>query len=425
MKFLKFMVKCSIVMLVLSSHGAISECRASDEDYVEPRLRRSGMSFTPQWMPDGETIVVSRDERLHTIDVGTGQVEILSQKTRSPSDILQIDYSPSVSPEGSRIAFTTHRFVNDGHYSWDIAMLEFDENGELRRRRRQLGPLSWSLDGEAIQLTRSKGRDRNPLWSPDGSRIAFFSDRVPTRPASDRLYVMAADGSNVVSVAPDIAVSSGPFAWSPDGKKLAFTSKREYLEDKSEYLGEDLFRTSLYVVGSEGSGIELVWEGFEGYITSRAVPLLAWSPDGSKIAIAIARNGVFVADTTRPTHPRLIRDLGNDTPYGLFWTPAGDEVLYYADGTLRGYYFNGILWGSTTDGRNTRVIWAPENGTLNAPSGDPLAMSMSPNGSQIAAYSLDYGRFGIDVALISLDGSAMNLVEYSDWPDLSEFWTIY
>lgn len=232
MKFLKSMVNLGILTIVLSSHGAISECRATDEEDVEPLLRRSGMLFTPQWTPDGETIVVSRQEKLLGIDVSTGQIEIISQKKRNPSDILQIDYSPSVSPDGSRIAFTTHRFVNDGYYSWDIAVS--------------------AIDGANIEkLTRSKGRDRNPVWSPDGSRIAFLSDRVQTRPASDRLYVMAADGSSVVSVAPDIAVSSGPFAWSPDGEKLAFTSK-------SEFLGENVSRTSLYVVGSEGSGIEFV-----------------------------------------------------------------------------------------------------------------------------------------------------------------------
>ena len=340
----------------------------------------------------GETIVVSRHEKLLGIDVSTGQVEIISQKKRTPSDILQIDYSPSVSPDGTRIAFTTHRFVTDRHYSWDIAVSAIDGT-------------------DAEQLTRSTARDRNPIWSPDGSRIAFVSNRVETRPGSDRLYVMSADGSNVVSVAPDIAVSSGPFAWSPDGKKLAFTSKREYLEDKSEYLGEDLFRTSLHVVGSEGSGIELVWEGFEGYITSRAVPLLAWSPDGSKIAIAIARNGVFVADTARATHPTLIRDLGNHTPHGLFWNADGDEILYYADGKFRGYNVTGILWGSTPDGRSTRMIWAPEN--LDAPN-TPVALSMSPDDSQIAVHS--HSGYGGTVTLINLHGHAVNLVEESDWP---------
>ena len=414
MKFLKSMVNLGILTIVLSSHGAISECRSIEEtDDVEPQLRRSGMSFTPQWMPGGETIVVSRNEKLHSIDVGSGQVEIISPKTRSPSDVLQIDYSPSVSPDGSRIAFTTHRFVTDGYYSWDIATLEFDENGELRPRRRQLGPLSWSLDGGAVQLTPSTSRERNPLWSPDGSRIAFLSDREDDYPNRNELYVMSSDGSNVVRVAPEIDVSPRSFAWSPDGEKLAFASK-------SEYLGENLFRTSLYVVGSEGSGIEMAWEGFEGYIYRNAVPLLAWSPDGSQIAIAIAQNGVFVVDTTRPTNPRLIRDLGNDTPYGLFWNANGDEILYYADGKFRGYNVTGILWGSTPDGRRTRMIWAPED--LDAPN-YPVALSMSPDDSQIAVYS-HYG-YGGPVILINLDGHAVNLVEESDWPDLSELWTIH
>lgn len=147
---------------------------------------------------------------------------------------------------------------------------------------------------------------------------------------------------------------------------------------------------------------------------------MAWSPDGSKIAIAIARNGVYVADTSQQTHPSLIRDLGNHTPYGLFWNADGDEVLYYADGSFRGYSVSGILWGTTPDGRNTRMIWAPED--LIAPN-EPVALSKSPDGSQIAVYSHS-GHDG-SIILINHDGHSVNLAEESDWPDLSELWTIH
>ncbi len=418
------MVRCSVLALVLSSLGAISECRANDEHYVEMMLSRSGMSNTPQWMPDGETIVVSRNERLHTIDVLTGQVEILSQKERSPSDILQIDYSPNISPDGTRIAFTTHRFVTDGHYSWDIALLEFDESGEPRRRTRQLGPFSLSLDPGPIQLTRSKARDRNPIWSPDGSRIAFLSDRVETRPGSDRLYVMSPDESDVISVAPDVSASQGPVVWSPDGTKLAFTNSPEK-ESCRIIDGVRSCAFSLYIVRADGSGVEMVYEGFESQI--RPYPSLAWSPDGLQIAIAIPRSGVFVADTTQRIPPRLIHDLGdsipilgNRIPWGLFWPPPGDEVLYFA---------GGILWSSTIDGRSRRTLWEPDD-SLWGPEdswiwweGDILAMSMSPDDSQIAAYSVSYGSYGLSVVLINLDGSFINLVKESDWPDVTDVWT--
>ncbi len=396
MKLLKFMVKCSILVLVLSSFGAISECRANDEDYVEMVLSRSGMSNTPQWMPNGETIIVSRYEKLHIIDASTGQVSILSQKTESPRDLLQLDTSPSVSPDGTRIAFTTHRFVTDGHYSWDIALLEFDENGG------------------ATQLTHSTARDRNPIWSPDGSRIAFLSNRVETRPGSDRLYVMSPDGSDVISVAPDISASQGPVVWSPDGKRLAFTS---FPEKGSRRIidGVPFYAFSLYIVRADGSGVEIVYEGFERRIQHDigAYPLLAWSPDNSQIAIAIADSGVFVADTRQRIPPRLILNLRDSIPRGLFWPPGGDEIYYF---------LKGDLWGLTPDGRSTRVIWEPDDG-WQWPRGHRLAMSISPDGSQIAAYFVDYTARGLDVVLINLGSSAVNLVKESDWPDLTEVWT--
>jgi Tol biopolymer transport system component len=51
-------------------------------------------------------------------------------------------------------------------------------------------------DGDHVQqLTDNDGRDGNPVWSPDGTRIAFESDRDGTW----RIFVMDADGTNVVT----------------------------------------------------------------------------------------------------------------------------------------------------------------------------------------------------------------------------------
>ena len=93
---------------------------------------------------------------------------------------------------------------------------------------------SWSLasdDGPDIVLLDEDGGGRqtilhngasnqDPVWSPDGSKIAFASDMPGGRGYFD-IYVMNADGSDVTSVARSRADERRP-AWSPDGSKIAF-----------------------------------------------------------------------------------------------------------------------------------------------------------------------------------------------------------
>ena len=75
--------------------------------------------------------------------------------------------------------------------------------------------------GNQTQLTSGSWNDMQPAWSPDGSRIAFSSNRD----GSYHIYTMAADGSDVQRV------TSGPWndiepTWSPDGGRIGFASNR-------------------------------------------------------------------------------------------------------------------------------------------------------------------------------------------------------
>src|SRR5436853_386165 len=62
--------------------------------------------------------------------------------------------------------------------------------------------------------------DQKPAWSPDGTKIAFWSDRDA---GNEEIYVMNADGSNPVDLTNDPNTDFQP-AWSPDGSKIAFSS---------------------------------------------------------------------------------------------------------------------------------------------------------------------------------------------------------
>jgi Tol biopolymer transport system component len=89
----------------------------------------------------------------------------------------------------------------------------------------------WIVDrnGERLrELTSGSWRDSSPVWSPDGKRLAFLSDRD----GSMQLHVMWADTREVAQLT-RLERTPGNLKWSPDGKQIAFTMR---LPDKEPAL---------------------------------------------------------------------------------------------------------------------------------------------------------------------------------------------
>lgn len=102
-------------------------------------------------------------------------------------------------PDGSRLAFVVTE----------------PPRGETRERH------VWMLDVDTSrtrQITYSAKSERSPRWSPDGSTLAFISDRE----GEPHLYVMPmhTGGEAVRLVAQDEPIAA--FRWSPDGERIAF-----------------------------------------------------------------------------------------------------------------------------------------------------------------------------------------------------------
>jgi Tol biopolymer transport system component len=183
-------------------------------------------------------------------------------------------------PEAMRIVFVSNRDGND-----EIYMVNGDGGGLSR-------------------LTENAGMDQMPAWSPDGRLIAFVSDRdaaVGTTPATRDVYVMNADGSGQRRLTQNSRNNVHP-VWSPDGSRVAYVSQYRIHVIRADGSGEtqvspwdaslaipvwspDGLRIaawtaasggSLYVVNSDGSSPQvLAHSGFP------AGPI--WSPDGSRI----------------------------------------------------------------------------------------------------------------------------------------------
>ncbi|HJX37815.1 MAG TPA: FecR domain-containing protein [Anaerolineae bacterium] len=82
----------------------------------------------------------------------------------------------------------------------------------------------WLLDEEDrdFQLTHQAASDLAPVWSPDGTRVAFES----WRDGNSEIYVMDGDGSNQLNLTGNPADDYAPM-WSPDGQFIAFESLRD------------------------------------------------------------------------------------------------------------------------------------------------------------------------------------------------------
>ena len=195
------------------------------------------------------------------------------------------DWSPSWSPDGKRIAFSSER---DGHvhakHGWPTSEIYvMDADGRNQRN-----------------LTNNPANDRQPSWSPDGKRIAFMSNRDGADLHFD-IYVMDADGRNEQKLTENPNTDRQP-SWSPDGKQIAFSSVRR----------EEHFSHEIYVMDADGGNTQRLTENLKTDLFP------TWSPDGTQIAFASDRKGdftnfeIYVMDADGSNRRNLTNNRQND-----------------------------------------------------------------------------------------------------------------
>ena len=313
--------------------------------------------YKPSWTADGQRVMFDYDGPSNIYIVDSDGIELtpwIPQGAPSGDDLLEYDYSHDLN--GSKVAFSTVRYagINNSN-KYEIATANLD-GSDYRR------------------LTDEDGSDLAPSWSPDGSKIAFISDRAVYDSREDtlrglgyNLYVMDADGSNVQSLAPGISLPytgrSTPYQpkWSSDGAWVAFRGP-----------------ALLYTVDTKR------------FVTARfgltnADP--AWSPDGEWLAfVHVGPNfeepgAIYIARPNR-SEARKVFQFGPQDGYirnalNLSWSPDGLSLRFTYAPANRGYSLSeigvdgsGLQWVSYVP-RGPKVVWSPDGSRAAISSIDP------------------------------------------------------
>ncbi|MBI1882305.1 MAG: PD40 domain-containing protein [Chloroflexi bacterium] len=242
---------------------------------------------------------------------------------------------------------------------------------------------SWRIyvmnaDGTGATVLSGEGEnDTAPIWSPDGQKIAFVSQRDGNR----EVYLMDADGQNVVNVTRHPADDWTP-AWSPDGKRLAFSSIRAgnwevFVLDLTCLSAPETCPDSLIQLTADGNGnLGPVWslDGSQIAFSSKAAGNWdiytmtpggadlrqlttdpandlspAWSPDGARIAFETNRDGnveVYVMDANGGA-AQNISNYSQANDHGPTWSPDGQQLVFYSNREGNWDIFSTTLNGQT------------------------------------------------------------------------------
>ncbi|MEO8449916.1 MAG: S9 family peptidase [Gemmatimonadota bacterium] len=224
-------------------------------------------SASPRWRPDGKAIAftstravpgdeTSQRSQLYLLDLSGGEPRRLTSLMNGVSGC-------SWAPDGARLACLSRSGPSDKkaassdvrHYAG--LTYKYNDTGWFDDKKSHV----WVIDaatGAATQATSGdKWNDSDPQWSPDGSKIAFVSNRTGKESDGDEnsdVWVIPAHGGEPVKISDHAHADNSP-RWSPDGATIAFIGRSTDADPPAVWIAPS----------SGGAGSKLVYPSLEYY----------------------------------------------------------------------------------------------------------------------------------------------------------------